>query len=127
MTLRWLFLDIMHAPNSTIGMDRYCFRNPANIRSNLVVLKINETSTQHNEWNKLIRRISETGLVAKWSRLPVASASNAIVMDLDSGFITLEPYNGCLVFVALAWLLATLVAILEQVIHYKVKKQQHHR
>lgn len=116
-----------HARATLYDRYAYCFRSAANIRNNLVVLKMNETSIHPAEWNGLIRRVSEAGLVAKWSRLPVAPASNSMLMSSDAGFITTEHYIGCLTFVAIGWFLAILLAILEQIIHYKVKHLNRHR
>lgn len=100
----------------------FCF--PANIRNDLVVLKMRETNIQHTEWNGLIQRIFEAGLVAKWSH--TARKSNEL-MNSDEGLITINHYVGMLVFVSICWILAILIAILERAIHHKVKQENHHR
>lgn len=112
---------------SQFGPSSYCFRKSTNIRSDLVVLKMRETGIQHDEWSKMILRLSEAGLVAKWARIDGAPLKSLIEMDPDAGLITMEQYVGILgVFVAV-YTLICFVAAFEHIVHYKMKQVGHHR
>lgn len=105
----------------------YCFRDSANIRSNLVMLKMRETGIRHGEWNRMIQRISEAGLIAKWSRIVGTSTKNSNEMDLGAGLMKMEHLIGILGCFVACWILAFFVAFLEYIIDYKMKRPNHHR
>lgn len=103
----------------------YCFT--ANIRCDLVTMKLRKTSVHHIEWNGLIQRLSEFGLIAKWARSTNGSARKSNDVESYAGIITFMHFNGVILFVFCAFILAAIIAILEQIIHCKVKQVNHHR
>lgn len=105
----------------------HCLRSPANVRSDLVVLKMHETSVQHTEWNKLIQRFSEAGLITKWARFPPGSTGGSGEIQYKEGVISSTHFIGIACFLCVGLTLAAIAAILEQIIHFKVKQRNHHR
>lgn len=102
----------------------YCFPDSANIRSYLVILKMRETSIHSTEWNGLIQSISEAGLISKWSRSTTRRSNN--IETREGGTINMNHFIGVIFFVSCGYFLALIVAICEQIIHYKAKQQRNH-
>lgn len=102
----------------------HCFPNSANIRSDLVVLKMHERSVHHAQWNGLIQYVAESGIIGKWLRssASLTRKSNESA-STGEGIITI----GIICFWFGGLVIATIVAIIEQIIHYKVKQPNHHR
>lgn len=101
-------------------------RIPSNIRSNLVVLKMHETSLQHTDWNGLIQRFSEAGLITKWARSLAGSKGRFDDIQSEEGVINSKHFIGlgcCLWFGLTSGAIA---AIPEQIIHYKMIQRNHH-
>lgn len=106
----------------------YCFEDPPKIRSNSVLLKMRDTGLNRTEWNNLIQRIFESGLITKWANSAIASAKTCKGNDpTKEGIVTSDQSMGMFVFMACGYILAAIAAILEQIIHYKVKQENHHR
>lgn len=99
----------------------FCFAR--NIRSNLIALKMLKTRLQINEWNKSIRQIVESGLIHKWLH-STTRKTKEIVTNTQS---QVEHYLGLLCFTVGGIGIASIVAIVEQIIHLFVRRHNHHR
>lgn len=103
-----------------------CFKSPYNLRSYLVMLKMRDGSVRHTEWNRLIQRFSEAGLIAKWARSTTGPIGIRKEYESDAAAITINHLFGIYGFAFCSLITALLVAILEQIVHFKLNQRNHY-
>lgn len=105
--------------------EMFCFGRSNNICNGSVALLMRQGPARIHEWNELISRIIEAGLMGKWAR--DQRKKNAEESQMAGTPMRLQHFYGgfglCLFF----WIIAIIVFILELIIHQNLKGENPHR
>lgn len=103
----------------------FCFDHFENLYSYSVSFWIRKDLYMTNDINGVIKGMIKNGLVLKWIRDHKTHSPEMSIINTD--VLTLEEMMGAMAICVLNLLAAITVAVLEQVIYRKTKKQSAHR
>lgn len=103
----------------------FCFEKSNNIRNDSVALLMRRGPVRIHEWNELISRIIEAGLVGKWAR--DQRKRNAEDPQMAGTPMGLQHFYGGFGLCIFFWIIAIIVFILELIIHRKLQGENPHR
>lgn len=107
------------------SQEMFCFEKSNNIRNSSMTLLLRESRLKMDEWNTLILRTIEAGLMGKWSS--DCDRRSEIDQQVARTPMSLKHFYGAATMSSLFLSLAIIAFILEHVVHRKLQDENCHR